>query len=564
MPADDFGLVGHTIDQLRFDEVVDGGGFGLVYRATHMGLDEPVAVKCLRIDKNVDEKLTASFFQRFRDETRILYRLSQGTLDIVRGISSGTLRSPKTNEDVPYMVLEWLDGHTLSHELRARVQAGRPYSIEEIMELFAPVFAALAHAHAQGIVHRDVKPGNLFFARSREGKMRIKVLDFGLAKIYEPTLGVTPSVETMKGVALCSPSYGAPEQFVKRFGDIGPWTDVYALALVILELLSLKKARHADTLVEGLGKAIAKETASPTAESLGVFLPPPVSLVLERAVARETRVRPADAGRFERELRDAIAQARAGHARDARRGDMPSAMAATIVKPGAHPDDLKATNVLPPRSAAPNALNATAILPQGMGGVAPPRTSSSSQMAAIRPSSPPGPPNHAPHQAHRAPPHGPGPQSAHGPYAPDPRAHAGQGAQGHAHPAAQAGRRPSHGAMASPFPQRGPDNRPSSGPPQPMLSPLPGPPPPMPATMYGQGGFMRVPPSANGPSSSAGERLSTASAAGPTHPSRNGKTIAVVLAIVAAALIVGAYIAYDKLARHGAIVPASEISEGIV
>ena len=118
MPADDFGLLGQTIDQLRFDEVVDGGGFGLVYRATHMGLGEPVAVKVLRIDRSVDAELTASFFQRFKDETRILYRLSQGTLDIVRGISSGTLRAPKTQEDVPYMVLEWLEGRTLANELR--------------------------------------------------------------------------------------------------------------------------------------------------------------------------------------------------------------------------------------------------------------------------------------------------------------------------------------------------------------------------------------------------------------------------------------------------------------
>lgn len=557
MPADDFGLVGHTIDQLRFDEVVDGGGFGLVYRATHMGLGEPVAVKCLRIDKNVDEKLTASFFQRFRDETRILYRLSQGTLDIVRGISSGTLRSPKTNEDVPYMVLEWLDGHTLSHELRGRVQASRPYTIDEVMELFAPVFSALAHAHAQGIVHRDVKPGNLFFTRARDGKMRIKVLDFGLAKIYEPTLGVTPSVETMKGVALCSPSYGAPEQFVKRFGDIGPWTDVYALALVILELLSLKKARHADTLVEGLGKAIAKETASPTAESLGVSLPPAISLVLERAVARETRVRPADAARFERELQEAIAQTRAA-AGAARREGGPSAMAATIVRPDAQADDLKATNVLPPRSAAPNALKSTALLPQGMGpqsmGAAmPPRTSSNSQLAAVRPSSPPGPPGHAAHRAQPAP-HGPPQHAAH------PQAHPAH-ANAHLH-AQQAGRRPSHGAMASPFPPRGPENRPSSGPPQPMLSPLPGPPPPMPATMYGQGGFMRVPPSTNGPSSSQGDRVSSVSAQGPAPAPGNGKLIAVVLAFVSAALIVGAYIAYDKLVRHGTFAPAADHAEG--
>jgi serine/threonine-protein kinase len=339
MPADDFGLVGQTIDQLRFDDVVDGGGFGLVYRATHTGLGELVAVKCLRIDSGVDPSLTESFFQRFKDETRILYRLSQGSLDIVRGISSGTLRAPTTGQDVPYMVLEWLEGHTLAHEMRSRAMKGRPYSLEEAMDVFDPVFSALAHAHSQGIVHRDVKPGNLFLARGRDGQSRVKVLDFGLAKIYEPTLGVAPSVETMKGVALCSPSYGAPEQFVKRFGEIGPWTDVYALALVLLEALSNRKARHADTLVEGLGKAIAKETASPSPESLGLTLPPRVSLVLQRAVARETNVRPADAAKFRAELREAMTVPQVGPT---------SHLAATMVKPF-EDEDLRATNVVEQR-----------------------------------------------------------------------------------------------------------------------------------------------------------------------------------------------------------------------
>lgn len=307
MPADDFGLVGSTFDQLRFEKVVDGGGFGLVYKATHEGLGEPVAVKCLRLHATVDAEMTEQFMQRFKDETRILYRLSQGSLDIVRGISSGTLTSPKTGESVPYMVLEWLDGHPLSRELKARATTKRPYTLEEAMTLLDPAFAALAHAHSQGIVHRDIKPGNLFLTRTRDGSMRIKVLDFGLAKIFEPKLGVVASVQTMAGIALCSPSYGAPEQFLRRFGPIGPWTDVYALALLLLELLTMKKVRHAEGLSQALIKAVEKATASPTPASLGITVSPQVSAVLERAVDRETHVRPADAGKLRDELLAAMA-----------------------------------------------------------------------------------------------------------------------------------------------------------------------------------------------------------------------------------------------------------------
>lgn len=559
MPADDFGLVGQTIDQLRFDQVVDGGGFGLVYRATHMGLSESVAVKCLKIDRSVDDALTESFFQRFKDETRILYRLSQGSLDIVRGISSGTLRSPKTGEDIPYMVLEWLDGHTLAHELRARAMAGKPYSVAEALDVLAPAFSALAYAHSQGIVHRDIKPGNLFMSLARDGKTRMKVLDFGLAKIFEPTLGVAPSVQTMKGVALCSPSYGAPEQFVKRFGPIGPWTDVYALALVTLELLSLRKARHADTLVEGLAKAIAKETASPTAESLGVTLAPTVALVLERAVSRETNVRPLDAARFQRELLDGLAAA-----------DNTSSLAATMVRAPDHDDDLRATSVLDrslpfapappsgPRS-APATMKSTAVLPQGSMGAPMPHTARMSPPAGIpaqrgpigAPPSygsqgPQGHGQHGQHQQHQQQQH----QHQH-----HQAQHQGPpGSQGHA------SQRPSApGAGIAPYgPPMGPGSAPAharpgspSRPPGPMANPMPGPPPLLPTMMKAHGGFV-LPPAGNEPPRSPGaSTLGPISAAGVPKRGSGGKVVAVVLAVVLAFAIVAAYIYFDQQRSQG-------------
>lgn len=605
MPADDFGLVGLTIDQLRFDEVVDGGGFGLVYRATHMGLGEPVAVKCLRIDRGVDASLTESFFQRFKDETRILYRLSQGTLDIVRGISSGTLHSPKTREDVPYMVLEWLDGHTLATELRNRAMAGKPFSIEEALTLLDPVFEALTYAHSQGIIHRDIKPGNLFLTKGRDGRTRIKVLDFGLAKIYEPTLGVAPSVQTMKGVALCSPSYGAPEQFVKRFGNIGPWTDVYALALVMLELLSCKKARHADTLVEGLAKAIAKETASPTPESLGIWLPPNLSLVLERAVSRETSVRPVDAARFKQELLAALASA-TSHT---------SSLAATMVRPAPSDDDLRATNVvardLPwapdsrgpssapqaparssvsppapagppagPQGPAPHTMKSTALLPQGasFGGMVPqqatPRTASSQGMPAPRLSPMPGSqnavrphggivhggalPHGMPGPGHR--PNGPalgGPRSASQPGMPAPFAQQGpqgpqapqQGAQQGLPPAGLGAGRPGSTPpprMSPPQPSQPP--RSASG--TPMANPMPQLPPNLPTMMKAHGGFLVGPshsqpfdPSKSGGAPPSGA-ISAASAPAPAPaPTDAPSSTGKIVAIVLATLAAIAIVA---------------------
>jgi serine/threonine-protein kinase len=252
--VDVLGLVGTTVEAVVFDACVDSGGFGLVYKGRHTGLDEPVAIKCLRIAglQTADADMREAIAGRFRDETKLLYRLSQGHLDIVRCIGSGTLVAPKTSELTPYMILEWLEGQTLTNELRDRRENSQPgRSLAEAMAMLDSAVSALAYAHAQGIVHRDIKPGNLFLAQTREG-VRMKVLDFGLAKILsDESLGVRPSVETAAGVHFCSPSYGAPEQLTGKAGPVGPWTDIYSLTLVLLEIMTGEKVRPATSLARG-------------------------------------------------------------------------------------------------------------------------------------------------------------------------------------------------------------------------------------------------------------------------------------------------------------------------
>ena len=311
--VDALGLVGTTVDQVRFDACVDSGGFGLVYKGKHLGLDEVVAIKTLRLasisipTEDVRESLAA----RFRDETKLLYRLSQGHLDIVRCIGSGTITSPVTGELTPYMVLEWLDGKTLSADLRERREAGLPSrTIEEVIEVLDPAAGALAYAHAQGVVHRDVKPGNLFLAKTRDGGTRVKVLDFGLAKIVGGDIGVRPSVQTQAGVHFCSPSYGAPEQFTHKLGPISPATDVYSFVMVILEMMRGEKVRPAGTLAEGLVKTLDPTTGSPKPSSIGVKVAPAIDELLHRALAQNPLERPRDMGVFWAALREVVAASR--------------------------------------------------------------------------------------------------------------------------------------------------------------------------------------------------------------------------------------------------------------
>ena len=308
-PPDALGLVGSTIDQVRFDACVDAGGFGLIYRGYHEGLGETVAIKCLRIAsiQRTNEEIREALAGRFRDETKLLYRLSQGNLDIVRCISSGTLVAPKTREYTPYMVLEWLDGCTLSAELKERRARGLgARDLESAVNLLDSAAYGLAYAHMHDVVHRDVKPGNLFLTKTREG-VRMKVLDFGLAKILsDEAIGVKPSVETGVGVHFCSPSYGAPEQYSSRIGKIGPSTDVYSLCLVLFEVMLGAKVRPAGTLAEGLMKALDPATGSPSASDLGLQVPQAVEQLLLSALAQDPLKRPHDAGVFWTALKEAM------------------------------------------------------------------------------------------------------------------------------------------------------------------------------------------------------------------------------------------------------------------
>ena len=169
--SDPFGLAGQVLDgQFRIDGYVGEGGFSVVYRGTHIGLSEPVAVKCLKLPPALGSALVESFIKRFRDESRLHYRLSQGHLHIARCIASGTTVAPATSALVPYTALEWLDGRSLAEELderRARGLTGR--SLGEAVRLLDSAIDALAYAHAQGVVHRDLNPGNLFLTKTPSG-----------------------------------------------------------------------------------------------------------------------------------------------------------------------------------------------------------------------------------------------------------------------------------------------------------------------------------------------------------------------------------------------------------
>jgi serine/threonine protein kinase len=294
---DPFGLLGQVLDgQFRVDRYVGEGGFSSVYHGTHVGLSEPIAIKCLKLPSALGSALVESFVRRFRDESRIHYKLSQGNLHVVRSIASGTVIAPATSALVPYTVLEWLEGRSLAEEFderKARGLRGRP--LAEVVRLMDSAALAIAHAHAQGVVHRDLNPGNLFLAKTAAGT-KLKVLDFGVAKILaDSALMMGPGARTVGNVRMFAPAYGAPEQFDERVGAIGPWTDVYALALVALEAMTDRDVVDGDHVGEFALRAL-DPARRPTPRALGVAVGDEVEVVMRRAVEVDPRERPHDAG----------------------------------------------------------------------------------------------------------------------------------------------------------------------------------------------------------------------------------------------------------------------------
>jgi serine/threonine-protein kinase len=296
--TDLYGIEGQVLDgQFRVDRAIGEGGFSVVYRGLHIGLDEPVAIKCLKLQAPLASSVVDGIVRRFRDESKIHYRLSRGSLHIARTIAAGTTMAPATGALVPYMVLEWLEGFTLAEELRARRMRGeKGRSLQEVIRLLDPVADAMAFAHSQGVVHRDLNPSNIFVAHS-QGSSKLKVLDFGVAKIISDALSLGPRMATIGQIRMFTPAYAAPEQFHDALGAIGSYTDVYSFAVMVVELLSDRTPIEGEHIGEYADRAL-DPVRRPTPRSMGVALGDAVEAVLARAVTVDPSQRPRDIGEF--------------------------------------------------------------------------------------------------------------------------------------------------------------------------------------------------------------------------------------------------------------------------
>lgn len=216
----DDALLGQTLaGKYRIEEKLSAGGMGTVYRGTHVLMDKTVAVKVLRPSLAADEKIVARFSREARAASRISHPHALSVTDF--GEAEG---------GVVFLVMEYLSGLTLKQIIR---QEG-PMALPRAVEILRQVGGALDAAHAEGVVHRDLKSDNIMLLSS-SGTDYAKVLDFGIAKIKEAEGTYDPGL-TAPDLVIGTPQYMSPEQ-CSQSPDIDARSDIYSLGVILYEML---------------------------------------------------------------------------------------------------------------------------------------------------------------------------------------------------------------------------------------------------------------------------------------------------------------------------------------
>ena len=252
----------------RVERVLGAGGMGFVVAATHIHLEQLVALKFIKQGALESDEAV----HRFLREARAAVRLKSE--HVARVFDVGTLESGE-----PYMVMEYLDGQ----DLHAVAKRG-PLPIEEACEYVLQACEALAEAHSLGIVHRDIKPANLFLTKGRGGIPNIKVLDFGISRVAAVAESSDNLEVTNANTMLGSPRFMSPEQMLDPT-DVDGRTDVWSLGIILYKLLSGALPFESETL-GGLLTKVMNAPLRPIHDLRG-DLPPALVAVLEKCMEKD-------------------------------------------------------------------------------------------------------------------------------------------------------------------------------------------------------------------------------------------------------------------------------------
>jgi serine/threonine-protein kinase len=267
-------LLGQVLGNHLVLSCIGGGGMGVVYLAEHTVLGRKAAIKVLLPEFSRSSELVQRFFFEARATSQLKHPAFVDVFD------SGTLPDGSA-----YLIMEYLSGETLGAHLARRQRL----PVGEALVLASAIAEGVGHAHGHDIVHRDLKPDNVFLVATPEGEVRIKVLDFGIAKLT--SVNSPRGSETRTGMLLGTPLFMAPEQ-CRGAGKvmIDHRADVYALGCILHAMLSGQPPFP----LEGFGEIISAQLSQqpPPLRSLDPGIPPPVEALVLRMLAKRPEDRP--------------------------------------------------------------------------------------------------------------------------------------------------------------------------------------------------------------------------------------------------------------------------------
>lgn len=254
------------------------GGMGVVYRAWHTELHRPVAIKMILGGKYTDPVAQA----RFQIEAEVIAAIQHP--NVIQVFEFGR------HDDQPYFVLELVGGGSLAD----RQEAAGPLAPKEAAALVAKLADGMAAAHEKGVVHRDLKPGNVLLTESGEPK----ITDFGLAKMGESDM-------TASGVIVGTPSYMSPEQAAGKRREVGTLTDVYALGAILYELMTGRRLFGGASVMETIYQVLNHEPSRP--RTIDVRIPRDLETICLKCLEKDARKRYATTSELAADLRAFLA-----------------------------------------------------------------------------------------------------------------------------------------------------------------------------------------------------------------------------------------------------------------
>jgi serine/threonine-protein kinase len=278
-------LVGRTLDEKYYiEERLGSGGMGKVYRARHLSMDRPVAIKFLHRRFSEDEAARLRLLQEARTAVTLRHANAVSVTDC-----------GQTVEGWIYIVMELLEGRTL----REIVSREAPLETARATSIMLQASDAVAAAHQAGIIHRDLKPSNILITQSADQPAVVKVLDFGIAKFFagdgdDDDANALAQSNTVIG----TPRYMSPEQHSGT--ELTPATDVYSLGVILYEMLTGMVPFSGSTPAEIAEKHINNTPHSP--REVVAAIPEDVERIVLQALEKEPSDRPPNAAEFRREL----------------------------------------------------------------------------------------------------------------------------------------------------------------------------------------------------------------------------------------------------------------------